>query len=234
MLNEFVLPKVPKDFSDTTMAKKSYLIAPSCSSYSITTPASIGIKRLLPPPDLDTHLADVFTKQEDERYKMKLRHQVERDKLILSHEQEVLRLYGNATRSSVNQDIPLSYCSLLKDNEVYNNPSIQLPEKFINNDCTNTELNKRGKHRWNGRSFIKWLEDSNLKYKRLSCELNERQRLEADTVYSMQRMVWLKHLPKESANLSSSGRMSYLLTERYLPKVDINPNFWTNWETSPF
>ncbi|CAF5222297.1 unnamed protein product, partial [Rotaria magnacalcarata] len=103
MLHEFVLPKVPKDFSDTTMAKKSYLIAPPSSSYSITTPASIGIKRLTSPLDLDTHLADVFTKQEDERYKMKLRHQVERDKLILSHEQEVLRLYGNATRSSVNQ-----------------------------------------------------------------------------------------------------------------------------------
>ncbi|CAF3342418.1 unnamed protein product [Rotaria sp. Silwood1] len=234
MLNEFILPKVPKDFSDTTMAKKSYLIAPQCSSYSTTTPASIGIKRLSPPHDLDAHLADVFTKQEDERYKMKLRHQVERDKLILSHEQEVLRLCGNATRSSHNQDTPLSYCSLLKDNEVYNDPSIQLPEKFINNDCTNTELNKRGKHRWNGRSFIKWLEDSNLKYKRLSCELNERQRLEADTLYSMQRMVWLKHLPKESASLSSSGRMSYLLTERYLPKVEINPNFWTTWETSPF
>ncbi|CAF2607013.1 unnamed protein product [Rotaria sp. Silwood2] len=234
MLNEFVLPKVPKDFSDTTMAKKSYLIASSCSSYSTTTPASIGIKRLLAPHDLDAHLADVFTKQEDERYKMKLRHQVERDKLILSHEQEVLRLCGNATRSSHNQDTPFSYCSLLKDNEVYNDPSKQLPEKFINNDCTNTELNKRGKHRWNGRSFIKWLEDSNLKYKRLSCELNERQRLEADTLYSIQRMVWLKHLPKESANLSSSGRMSSLLTERYLPKVEINPNFWTTWETSPF
>ncbi len=86
----------------------------------------------------------------------------------MSHEQEVLRLCGNATRSSVNQDIPFSYCSLLKDNEVYNNPSIQLPEKLINNDYTNTELGKRGKHRWNGRSFIKWLEDSNLKYKRLS------------------------------------------------------------------
>jgi len=165
---------------------------------------------------------------------MKLRHQVERDKLILSHEQEVLRLCGNATRSSLNQDIPFSYCSLLKDNEVYNNPSIQLPEKLINNDYTNTELGKRGKHRWNGRSFIKWLEDSNLKYKRLSCDLNERQRLEADTLYSMQRMVWLKHLPKESANLSSLGRTSHFLTERYLPKVEINPNFWTNWETSPF
>jgi hypothetical protein len=78
MLQEFVLPKLPKDFSETTMAKKSYLIASSFSSYSSTTPASIGIKRYSAPHDLDPHLAEVFTKQEDERYRMKLRHQVER------------------------------------------------------------------------------------------------------------------------------------------------------------
>ena len=90
-----------------------------------------------------------------------------KEKLILSHEQEILRLYGNATRSSINQEIPFSYCSLLKDNEVYNNPSIQeRPASLIPNDYT--ELGKRGKHRWNGRSFLKWLDDSNLKYKRLS------------------------------------------------------------------
>ncbi len=60
------------------MAKKSYLIAPAFSSYSSTTPASIGIKRYSPPDDLDQHLAEVFSRQEDERYRMKLRHQVER------------------------------------------------------------------------------------------------------------------------------------------------------------
>ncbi len=95
-----------------------------------------------------------------------------KEKLILSHEQEVLRLYGNATRLSINQDIPFSYCSLLKDNEVYNNSSNQeRTSSFINTDYTSTELGKRGKHRWNGRSFIKWLEDSNLKYKRLSVNI---------------------------------------------------------------
>jgi hypothetical protein len=192
MLHDFVLPKIPKDFAETLMAKKNYLIAPSSfKSFSITTPASLGIKCLNPPSDLDSHLSDVFTRQEDERYRLKLQHQVERvrykkqgicfkliyksflfvikEKLILSHEQEILRLYGNATRSSRNQEIPFSYCSLLKDNEVYNNPLIQQRNSsFINNEYTNTELGKRDKHRWNGRSFIKWLEDSNLKYKRLS------------------------------------------------------------------
>ncbi|CAF4427422.1 unnamed protein product, partial [Rotaria sp. Silwood2] len=231
MLHDFVQPKVPKDFAETLMAKKNYLIAPPYKSCSTTTPASLGIKRLNPPLDLDSHLSDVFCRQEDERYKMKLRHQVERDKLNLSHEQEVLRLYGNATRLSIHQDIPLSYCSLLKDNEVYNNPIIQeRTSAFINNDYTNTELGKRGKHRWNGRSFIKSLEDSNFKYKRLSCEINQRQDLEANTLYSMQRMVWIKHLPKET---STSGRIQSLLSERYLPKVEINNNFWTECEINP-
>ena len=79
MLHDYVLPKFPKDFSETTMARKSYLIAPAFSSYSsTTTPAAIGIRRYAPPDDLDPHLADVFAKQEDERYRMKLRHQVER------------------------------------------------------------------------------------------------------------------------------------------------------------
>ena len=30
------------------------------------------------------------------------------------------------------------------------------------------EFNKRAKQRWSGRSLIKWLEDSNTKYKQLS------------------------------------------------------------------
>ena len=78
MLTEFVLPKVPKDFSETTMAKKTYLIASANGRHSMNSPASMGIRRLDPPSDLDVHLVEVFTKQEDERYRLKLRHQVER------------------------------------------------------------------------------------------------------------------------------------------------------------
>ena len=71
-------PKFLKILGETLMAKKNYLIAPLYKSFSIVTPASLGIKRLNPPTDLDLHLSDVFTRQEDERYRMKLRHQVER------------------------------------------------------------------------------------------------------------------------------------------------------------
>ena len=188
MLHEFVLPKVPKDFGETLMAKKNYLLSPASKSFSNVTPASLGIRRLNPPNDLDIHLSDVFTRQEDERYRMKLRHQVERvgpsrnvsisktlvfvsvqEKLILSHEQEILRLYGNATRLSINQEIAFSYCLLLKDNEIYNNPSNEeRSSALINEDDSTTDGSKRAKTRFNGRSFLKWLDDSNMKYKRLS------------------------------------------------------------------
>jgi hypothetical protein len=50
----------------------------------------------------------------------------------------------------------------------------------------------------------------------------------------MQRMVWLKHLSKETSALALSGRQNSLLSERYLPRVEINTNFWTHWETNPF
>ena len=78
MLLGFVPPAVPKEFADSVMAKKSYLVAPSRKSCPLGTPASFGIQRVRPPEDLDEPLADLFTRQEDERYRMKLRHQVER------------------------------------------------------------------------------------------------------------------------------------------------------------
>ena len=62
--------------------------------------------------------------------------------------------------------------------------------------------------------------------------MNQRQHLEANTLYSMQRMVWLKHIPKETSSASSSNRMNSYLSERYLPKVEINTNFWTHWEAN--
>ena len=91
------------------------------------------------------------------------------DKLLLSHEQEVLRLHGNATRSSINQETPFSYCSWLRDNEVYDHLAMQERSlSSIANEYINSEFTKRNQPRWNGRSLLKWLEDCNVKYKRLS------------------------------------------------------------------
>ncbi|CAF0956506.1 unnamed protein product, partial [Didymodactylos carnosus] len=166
MMHNSMVPKTPKDFNEFSMVKKNYL-----TSSSTLTPEDLCIEKCPPPNDLDKQLTELFIRQEDERYRMRLRHQVERDKLILSHEQDILRLYGNATRSSINQDIPFSYCALLKDSEVYNFPSSLQTDKERLTDSDGKPLNNetaKRKHRWNGRFFIKTIDDSNFKYKRFS------------------------------------------------------------------
>ena len=81
MLHDFIPPAVPKEFAKSVMAKKAYLLAASRQSCPLGTPASFGIQRVRPPDDLDEPLADLFSRQDDERYRMKLRHQVERVRL---------------------------------------------------------------------------------------------------------------------------------------------------------
>ncbi len=39
---------------------------------------------------------------------------------MLSIEQEILRVHGRAARALANQGTPLSFCAILKDEEVYN------------------------------------------------------------------------------------------------------------------
>lgn len=52
--------------------------------------------------------------------RLRLRHHVEREKLVLAMEPEVMRCYAQAARQNVSQLPPLSACSVLKDQEIYN------------------------------------------------------------------------------------------------------------------
>ena len=46
-----------------------------------------------------------------------------KDKLLILYEQEILRCYNRAAREAINQSVPLSYCSIIKDEEIYSQPS---------------------------------------------------------------------------------------------------------------
>lgn len=80
MFKEFIRPKIPNDFQETTMARKHYLIAPLFRTWTMPNPKSFGIQRRIVPNDLQGVLADLFDRQEDERYQLKVRQQVERVK----------------------------------------------------------------------------------------------------------------------------------------------------------
>lgn len=78
MFKEFIRPKIPNDFQETIMARKHYLIAPLYRTWAMPNPKSFGIQRRNVPNDLQGVLADLFDRQEDERYQLKVRQQVER------------------------------------------------------------------------------------------------------------------------------------------------------------
>lgn len=65
-------------------------------------------------------LHQLFMEQEKARHKMRMHHIKEREKLTLSAEQEILRVYNQAALAAANQLEPFSVCTLLKHQEIYN------------------------------------------------------------------------------------------------------------------
>lgn len=79
---------------------------------------AVAVPLINPPPCLSTQMKDFFSEQENERHRLRLQHLVEKEKLVLSVEQEILRVHGRAARALSNQTLPFSVCTILKDQEV--------------------------------------------------------------------------------------------------------------------
>ena len=89
-----------------------------------------SIPMIQPPPSLsDGPLRDLFKQQEEERYKLRQKHVVEKEKLVLAKEQEILRVHGRAARALANQSLPYSVCTILRDEEIYTLIDPQQEEK---------------------------------------------------------------------------------------------------------
>lgn len=56
----------------------------------------------------------------------------QQEKLIVSNEQEVLRVHYRAARTLANQTLPFSACTVLLDAEVYNMPQdVQVSDCYL-------------------------------------------------------------------------------------------------------
>lgn len=106
------------------------------------------------------------------------------EKLIVSNEQEVLRVHYRAARTLANQTLPFSACTVLLDAEVYNMPQdvqvsdgfrllSEMLEMFPRQDVTTFPLfqSDDGKtsvrDRFNARQFMSWLQDVDDKFDKL-------------------------------------------------------------------
>lgn len=147
-----VEPRPLKGLEDYLMNRRTYLL----QGKNTMEP------NIIIPPLLPSQMKETFTEQEKERHKLKLRHIVEKEKLVLSKEQEILRVHCKAAQMIANQSQPFSVSTILKDEEVYNIITPEQEEKYRN----------KNRERSHGRVFYQALKELDDKYDKIKVELN--------------------------------------------------------------
>ncbi|XP_049642249.1 ankyrin repeat domain-containing protein 11 [Suncus etruscus] len=202
----YISPQAPQCYAEYVTYTGSYLLDGKPLS-------KLHIPVIAPPPSLAEPLKELFKQQEAVRGKLRLQHSIEREKLIVSCEQEILRVHCRAARTIANQAVPFSACTMLLDSEVYNMPLE-----------TQGDENKSVRDRFNARQFISWLQDVDDKYDRMKTCLLMRQQHEAAALNAVQRMEWQLKVQE----LDPAGHKSLCVNEVpsfYVPMVDVNDDF---------
>uniref|UniRef100_A0A8B9MBR7 Ankyrin repeat domain 12 n=1 Tax=Accipiter nisus TaxID=211598 RepID=A0A8B9MBR7_9AVES len=202
-----VIPQAPQYYDEYVTFNGSYLLDGNPLS-------KICIPTITPPPSLSDPLKELFKQQEVVRMKLRLQHSIEREKLIVSNEQEVLRVHYRAARTLANQTLPFSACTVLLDAEVYNVPL----------DAQVDDSKTSVRDRFNARQFMSWLQDVDDKFDKLKTCLLMRQQHEAAALNAVQRLEWqLKLQELDPATYKSIS--IYEIQEFYVPLVDVNDDF---------
>ena len=190
-----VQPKPPQGFKDYLMNKKTYHLEGNTGKDSRIQP----IPKIAPPPSLEGALKSLFLTQENERYKLRMKHLVEKEKLVLAVEQEILRVHGRAARALANQSLPYSVCTILRDEEVRRLHYPHIVSTFVNFASQvytpiqeEEEKNRDIRSRYNGRLFLSWLQDVDDKWEKIkvSVTLFSRKMSCTYVCYLSQRSKW--------------------------------------------
>ncbi|XP_059478282.1 ankyrin repeat domain-containing protein 11 isoform X2 [Neocloeon triangulifer] len=197
-----VQPKPPQGFKDYLMNKCTYVLAGK---------ATTRVRMQPPPQTLPPPMKDLFVEQEKARYRLCLQHVIEKEKLVLSVEQEILRVHGRAARALANQSLPFSVCTILKDEEVYN---VITPEQ--------EEKDRNARSRYNGRLFLSWLQDVDDKWEKIKENMLLRHHKEADALQAIQKMDWEWKLKEHSlCELKSQP----VIDNTHVPLVHVSDDF---------
>uniref|UniRef100_A0A2A4IZG9 Uncharacterized protein n=1 Tax=Heliothis virescens TaxID=7102 RepID=A0A2A4IZG9_HELVI len=183
-----VKPKPPKDFNKYLMNRCTYTL-----QGNVNPDPQVEI-----PHNLPSQMINEFMAQEKERTRLRIQHLVEKEKLVLAVEQEILRVHGRAERAVANQSLPFSVCTILRDKEVYN---VLAPEQ--------EEKRNAQRSRCNGRQINSWLQEVDDKWEKIKEGMLRRQHTEAQTLHAVQIMGW-------EWKLKECGICDYKTT----PKID--------------
>lgn len=199
-----VQPKPPQGFKDYLMNRKTYLLQDNHHLRSVP--------KLQPPHSLEGPLKDLFREQEEERYKLRLKHVVEKEKLVLAVEQEILRVHGRAARALANQSLPYSVCTILRDEEIYTPIDPQQEEK-----------NRDIRSRYNGRLFLSWLQDVDDKWEKIKEQMVLRHHNEAESLNAVQKMDWEWKVNEITG--ATGGVGVPLMDDLRIPMVHVSDDF---------
>ncbi|XP_053547633.1 ankyrin repeat domain-containing protein 11 isoform X2 [Bombina bombina] len=202
----YITPQAPQCYAEYVTYTGSYLLDGKPLS-------KLHIPVIAAPPSLCEPLKDLFRQQEAVRGKLRLQHSIEREKLIVSCEQENLRVHCRAARTIANQAVPFSACTMLLDSEVYNMPLENQGDE-----------NKSVRDRFNARQFLSWLQDVDDKYDRMKTCVLMRQQHEAAALNAVQRMEWQLKVQE----LDPTSHKTLCVNEVpsfYVPMVDVNDDF---------
>ncbi|XP_064187229.1 ankyrin repeat domain-containing protein 12-like isoform X1 [Anguilla rostrata] len=202
-----VIPQAPQYYDEYVTFNGSYLLDGNPLG-------KLCIPTITPPPSLLEPLKEMFKQQEVVRMKLRLQHSIEREKLILSNEQEVLRVHYRAARTLANQALPFSACTVLLDAEVYN-----MPQDVQGDDCKTSV-----RDRFNARQFMSWLQDVDDKFDKLKTCLLMRQQHEAAALNAVQRLEWQLKL-QELDPAAYKSISIFQIPEFYIPLVDVSDDF---------
>lgn len=144
-----VKPRPPQGFNEYLINNKNYLLYSRENRNSPEIPKSLSMK-----------MRDIFLIQQKERFNLYQRHIVEREKLCINVEQEIIRIHSKAARTMSCQTLPFSVCTYIKDEEVYNMVTPELDEKEKNARC-----------RFNGRLLLSWLQDVDDKWEKIKVRI---------------------------------------------------------------
>ncbi|UYV80211.1 ANKRD12 [Cordylochernes scorpioides] len=199
-----VTPKPPQGFKDYLLNRCTYLLADTKTDGP----------EAKPPADLPEVMQEFYMEQEMERFKLRRQHLVEREKLTLAREQEILRVHARAARAAVNQSVPLSVCSVIKDMEIYNVLEPPKSEPSVAPEASRS--------RYNGRLFLSWLQDVTDKWDKIKEAMQLRQQNEAESLQAVQKLDWEWKLKEHGL---CEPKTNPVIEDFHVPMVIVSTDF---------
>lgn len=140
-----VKPRPPQGFTEYLIHTRKYVLQSNKTLKFTEIPISVSPK-----------MKEIFLIQQKDRLELYQRHIVEKEKLCLNVEQEIIRIHSKAARCMACQSLPFSACTFIKDEEVYNMLTIEQEDK-----------DRNVRYRFNGRLLLSWLQDVDDKWEKI-------------------------------------------------------------------